>query len=854
MKRLFLVDLHGLAYRAYFAIGPLSTSKGEVTNAIYGITRMILKLLKEESPGFIVGVLDSRIPTFRHKAYPDYKIQRTKAPSDFYDQIPWIIEVVEALGIKTISLDGYEADDLIGTLARRFKEDVDEVVIVSQDKDMCQLVDEKTKVMNPRDWLLYGPKEVEAKFGVQPERIVDLLGIMGDTSDNIPGIRGFGPKKAVDLIKRFGTIEDILSNIQEIENPKDREIVSRSKDILLLSKRLVKIETDSPIKIGLEDCRLRPQDTDRLRDLFLRFEFRSLLDLLGEDGKAPGYKIRTIREINEIDRILDSLRKSSSIGIEIDVSSDNPHTSSLLGISLLAEDGGCYHIPLDNRESLKRIAPILEEPKIEKIGSNLKGTMILLDRYGINLGGVGFDVGIASFLINPSARNPRIEEIVEGYLGWNIRGKGSGVRVGCLFQLKGILTERLKEMGLLDLFNGIEMRLIEPLCKMERIGVRIDSDYLKDLSSQFEKELLAIEDEVCDLVGVRFNLNSPKQLSHILFEKLSLPVIKRTKTGFSTDEEVLLELADYSEVARKVLEYREISKLKGTYVDALPRMVDENGRLHTTYSQTTTSTGRLASSNPNLQNIPIRTGLGRRIRRAFIPEDDDWLFLSADYSQVELRILAHISDDERLKEAFLNGKDIHTQTAQEVFGVKEDQVDPQMRRFAKVINFGVIYGMSPFGLAKELRISMEDAQSFIDNYFNRYKGVREYIERVVEEAEEKGFVKTLWGRRRWIKDINSKNRNLREMARRIAINTPIQGSSADLIKVAMLRIYDEFKNRGFASRMILQVHDELLFEVKKGEEEGVRDVVSREMKEAGGFLKVPLDVSIKVGKDWEALY
>jgi DNA polymerase-1 len=857
--RLFLLDLHGLAYRAYFAIKPLSTSRGEVTNAIYGLTRMLLKLLKEEAPDFIVGVLDSKIPTFRHNLYPEYKIQRVKAPPDFHDQLPPIIEIVNALGIRTISLDGYEADDLIGTLARRLEETVDEVVIVSADKDMCQLVDEKIRVMNTRkglsDVVLYGPREVEEHFGVPPERMVDLLGIMGDASDNIPGVKGFGQKKAQGLIKRFGTIENILSNIDRIENRKDREALTASKEILSLGKELVKIKTDSPIKMGLEECRRRPPDIEGLRRLFLRFEFRSLLDLLPQEG--GGVREENVKRVEggELDEILEDLLGRPSIAIDLEVCGPNPHTSQILEIFFGTEDGANYRIPLvGSPESvLKRLTPLLEEERIEKVGYNMKDLVILLNRWGIHLEGVGFDLMIASFLVNPSLRNPRIEDIVEEYLGQNIRGAPPGARVRCFFRLKERLTRDLERMGLLRLFNEVEMRLIGPLAEMEIAGIRVDPHYLKTLSERFENELKGLEEKVWELGGVKFNLNSPKQLSHVLFEKLSLPVIKRTKTGFSTDEEVLLELTSYSEIAERILEYRELSKLKGTYVDALPRMIDQRtGRIHTTYSQTTTSTGRLASSNPNLQNIPIRTELGRRIRRAFIPEDG-WSFLSGDYSQVELRILAHISEDPVLMDAFLAGKDIHAETASAIFGVEEGEVTSQMRRYAKVINFGVIYGMSPFGLARELGVSREEAASFIDDYFKRFKGVKEYIDRVIEEAKERGFVTTLWGRCRWVKEINSRNKSLREMAERIAINTPIQGSSADLIKVAMLRIHDEFKRRGLTSRMILQVHDELLFEVKGGEEEEVREVVLQEMKGVGTGLKVPLEVSIKTGRDWEEL-
>lgn len=838
-RRLFLIDAHGLAYRAYFALPGLSNSKGEVTNAIYGFTMMLQKLLKEESPDFIAIAFDSRVPSFRHQAYPEYKAQRARMPDDLRQQIKAIHEVVKGYRIASVELPGYEADDLMATLAKNFEDEVDEIVLVTNDKDMLQLVDDKIKVMATKKGLservVYDRAMVKARFGVPPERMIDLLGLTGDPSDNIPGVKKIGPKKAADLVREFGTIEEILSNLDRVKNSVDRERLSSYRDDALLGKSLVSLQTSSPVKLSLEECRLLKEDTERLRELFGRYEFKRLLKELGP-LKREGVKEEIIEDREGLKGLIEELREIQSLAIDL-------------------KDGGMY-LCLKDRvffvrdKEIGQLLPILEDGSIAKFGYNLKEILGNLSTRGIALKGIGFDVMLAYFLLNPSSRNPGLEEITLRYSGEGLNQDLPGEGVVSILRLVPRLRADLKERGQLSLFEDIELKLIAVLSDMEGVGVKIDVGYLEGMSSELKSELDNLEEKIYELSGTQFNINSPKQLSHVLFEKLSLPVVKRTKTGYSTDEEVLTRLSDYNELPVRLLDYRELSKLKSTYIDALPKLVNpKTGRLHTSYSQTTTATGRLASSNPNLQNIPVRTEPGRRIRTAFIPEERDWIFLSGDYSQIELRILAHLSDDEHLREAFNEDKDIHRLTASWVFGLKEDEITLKMRNKAKVINFGIVYGMTSQGLAKELGVSIPEAQTFIDKYFQYYRGVRDYVKTLIEETQARGYVTTIWGRRRELPDINSKNRNLKEAARRIAINTPIQGSAADLIKLAMIRIHKEFKKRRLCSRMILQVHDELLFEVRQDEENLVRSIVIDGM-EKDTRLKVPVKVLIKTGSNW----
>jgi len=849
-KRLFLIDAHGLAYRAYFALPGFSSSKGEVTNAIYGFTRMLQKLFREESPEFIAIIFDSKTPTFRHITYSEYKAQRAKMPDDFREQIHGIHEIIKAYNICSVNLEGYEADDLMGTIAKRLKDEVDEVILVTNDKDMFQLVDGKVKVLATKkglsETILYDAALIEKEFGVPPERMTDLLGLAGDSSDNVPGVPGIGPKKAVELIHELGGIEEILANIERVKNSRDRERLSSNKDDALLSKRLVTVDTDAPLDLTLEECRWIGPDTDRLKDLFLQYEFKSLLkELVPPERRKTEGKI--VKDKKGLEELIKELRSSSSFVIDLERDK---------GICLGLDPERIYYLPFkdgDRDYILKELSSVFEDGSILKWGCDLKGTIIDLLQSGIELRGIDFDVALAAFLLKPSSRNPSLDSVIFDYLNEGVSKDSPFERSASILKVTSLVKRELEEKGLTSLFENIELKLLPVLAQMEQVGVKIDTDHLNRMSKELGEELSLLQEDIHRLAGVEFNINSPKQLSHVLFEKLSLPPLKRTKTGYSTDEEVLRALAPLDELPTRLLEYREMSKLKSTYVDTLPKLVDpKTRRVHTSYSQTTTATGRLASSNPNLQNIPVRTELGRKIRHAFVPEEG-YLFLSGDYSQVELRILAHISGDGHLKEAFREGKDIHRLTASWVFGVDEDQVTFEMRDKAKVINFGIIYGMSSYGLSRELGILPQEAQAFIDRYFEFYSGVRGYVEGMIKEARTKGYVTTFWHRRRELPDINSKNRNLKEMAERVAINTPIQGSAADLIKQAMLRIHGELKGRNLISRMLLQVHDELLFEVKREEEDEVRKIVIEGMENCA-HLDIPLKVSIKTGNTWGEIH
>jgi len=848
MKRLFLIDGHGLAYRAFFAIKTLSTSTGISTNAVYGFTNMLLKLIKEEKPQYLAVVFDSKTPTFRHKKFPDYKAQRQKMPDEMQDQLPLIMDVITAFNIPIFSKDGYEADDIIGTLAKRYKNEVSEVVIVSGDKDILQLVDEKIKVLATKkglsETILYNIEGVKERFGVAPDKVIDVLGLSGDTSDNIPGIKGIGEKTAIKLIQEFGNLENLL-NHQSVT----KKIKTYSHEAIL-SKELVTIDTQVPISSDLEMCKIKEYDKERLFEILDKLEFKKLLKELGLYKKevTEDYEIITTEDKFQI--FLNSLRTTQLFALALDTNTQRPINAQIVGISIAFKSHCAYYIPLSQEYPLKKdyvlneLKPLLEANEIKKIGHNLKFALIVLANYGIKLKGIDFDTQIASYLLNPSSKH-NLEEIVLNYYGVVISSHNN---VDYIYRLSDdTLKPKLKEENLTRLFEEIEIPLIEVLAQMELDGIKINTSYLSELSHEFGQKVGNLESEIYHLAGVEFNINSPKQLGFILFEKLKMPVIKKTKTGFSTDEEVLKELSSYHPLPDKLLEYRELTKLKSTYVDTLAQLVNPvTHRVHTSYNQTIATTGRLTSSDPNLQNIPIRTELGNCIRKAFIP-DEGYVLISADYSQIELRLLAHITKDERLINAFINNEDIHTQTALEIFGGSADLVTQDMRRAAKVVNFGITYGMSAYGLSQELKITQNQAKDMINRYFERYPAVKDYIDRTIEKTKLTGYISTLWGRKRYLPEINSQNKVLREFAYRQAINMPIQGSCADLIKIAMIEIHKKLDCK--KAKMLLQVHDELVFEVKEQDVEEVVQVIKDCMEGIGEFL-VPIKVDVHTGKNW----
>jgi len=888
LKKLFLIDGSSYIFRAFFAVRGLSTSKGLPTNAIFGFTSMLLKILKDHKPDGVAVVFDTKAPTFRTELYEAYKANRPEMPDDLAVQIPYIKKIVEAFRIPSLEQEGYEADDLIGTLAKKADQDGLEVVIVSGDKDLLQLVSAQVTVLDTMKDAQKGLREVKERFGVSPELLPDIMGLAGDSVDNIPGVPGIGEKTAVALIKQFGNLDSLLEKVHEADETglkkKVKENLIAYKDQALLSRDLATIDTHVPLEIRWDDFHLSLPDEEALRPLFTELEFHKFLQELCAQKTVSYENYHLITEEEEFEQLVANLQKADRFSVDLETTSRDPIIAEVVGLSFSYKSHEAYYIPVGHDYSgvpsqlsasrvLERLKPLLEDDERRKYGQNIKYDYLVLRRQGVRMTGIAFDTMLASYVLDPTKRSHSLEAIAQEYLQHQMitykevteKGQGfqkvglqqamqySGEDADVTFLLTEILMKRLAEEGLQNLFSQIELPLVEVLAEMELWGVKIDPELLQEVSKELEARLWDLQKQVFDFVGEEFNINSTQQLGKILFEKLRLPVIKKTKTGYSTDVGVLQELAKENELPRVVLEYRSLTKLKSTYVDALPKLINPaTGRVHTSYNQTVTATGRLSSSNPNLQNIPIRTEDGRRIREAFVPEDGWWL-ISADYSQIELRILAHLSGDTTLIEAFQRGEDIHARTASEIFGLAPDKITSEMRREAKVINFGIIYGMSPYGLANELGVEPKVASKYIDGYFNRYQGVKTYLDGILQEAKKKGYVTTLYNRRRYIPEINSPNRAARQFAERTAINTPIQGTAADLIKIAMNRIYRRIRDKNLKAKLIMQVHDELVLEAPANEVEDVEQMVKAEMEGVIAMV-VPLKVSVSKGKNWGEIH
>ena len=889
-KTLYLIDGSSYIFRAYYAIRHnLSTSKGLPTNAIYGFVTMLQKVVREENPDYIAVAFDSREKTFRHDMYPQYKANREAPPEDLERQFPYFEPVVEAYNIKSLRIPGVEADDIIGTLAKQGEKEGLEVVIVSGDKDMMQLIGPHVHMLDTMKAKRFQKKDVVEKFGVGPEKVIDVMGLMGDSSDHIPGVKGVGPKTATELIQKFGSIANLYQCLDEIDKKKLQEKLEADKANALLSRKLVTIDTAVPLDCEIADLKVQEADRDQLTKLFTELEFTSLIPEAGE-GKKPAAKkdhvYRTILSEDDFASLLDQLSAAEEFALDLETTSLNAVAAEAVGISFSFQENEACYIPLmhrylgvpeqlDKKTVFKKLKPILENPKIRKIGHNIKYDLIVLQNEGVHLKGIFFDTMLASYVLDPSRRSHGLDDLALELLGHkNITYKevaGTGAKqIGfdeveierateyaaedsdITWRLYLNLKPKLKD-DLLELFNDIEIPLLEVLAEMEINGVFIDKHHLAALSKKMDKELQAYEKSIYTLAGEEFNINSPKQLSVILFEKLELPVIKKTKTGYSTDVSVLEELAAHHELPDKIYSYRQLGKLKSTYVDTLPLEINKKtGRVHTSFNQTVAATGRLSSSDPNLQNIPIRSDMGKEIRKAFIAEKGDKL-LSADYSQIELRLLAHLSNDPVLVQAFKKGEDIHTRTAAEIFGTSLKDVNPDSRRMAKAVNFGIIYGLSAFGLSRQLKITPKEAKDFIDRYFKLYQRVKTFIEETIEQTRKTGYTTTMMNRKRYLPDINSKNRQVREAAERIAINSPLQGSAADLIKVAMINLSHQLKKRKLQSKMILQVHDELVFECPQKEKQEMHELVKKEMEGVCQF-SVPLIVDIGWGDNWNDVH
>ncbi|MBN1542299.1 DNA polymerase I [candidate division KSB1 bacterium] len=891
-ERLFLIDGSALAYRAYFAFvrNPLINSRGENVSAVFGFTKTLLKIVDDEKPDYLAVVFDTPEPTFRHKIYPDYKAQRAKMPADMVEQLPRIHEMCRVLNIPLLRLPGYEADDIMGTLAKQAEKRGLQTVLVSGDKDLMQLITSSTQVLNPRrsgeepEWL--DEKGVQTKLGLLPEQIVDYLALMGDSSDNIPGVAGVGPKGAQKLLQQYGALEQVFAHLDEIANKRLRTSLEGQWETALFSRELARIKCDLDLSLGPDDLHVGEPDVDTARNFFQQLEIQSLVDRFSERREESGRDYLCLQTLDQVKRLCADLLKAGEFAFDTETTSIVPLSAKLVGLSFSWKAGHAFYIPvagpgdlttglqpLDRQKVLELLRPALTDEKIGKIAHNGKYDLLVLSRHGVDVRGLVFDTMVASYLVDPSARQHNLDAITLSELGIkkiataDLIGSGKNQKTmeqvpiervsdyACedadmTWRLSRILKKKLDDLGLTDLFVRVEMPLVGVLLRMEQNGVALDIPFLHRMSVELDEALHKLESEIYESAGEPFNIQSPKQLGAILFDKLSLPSVRKTKTGYSTDVTVLETLAERHELPRQILQYRQLAKLKSTYVDALPSLVNkESGRVHTSFNQTVAATGRLSSSDPNLQNIPIRTDIGRHIRRAFIPRSAENILLDADYSQIELRIMAHLSQDKTLCASFADQEDVHTRTAALVFGVEPDQVTGNQRRKAKEVNFGIMYGMGAYGLAQRLGIPPEEADEFIKSYFASYPGVQKYMIEIVEKTRERGYVTTLLDRRRYIPEILSENRRMREFAERTAINTPIQGSAADLIKLAMIRIHRRMHQEKMHSCMILQVHDELVFDVCQPEVGAMRELVCREMENAIE-LTVPIKVDMGEGKNW----
>lgn len=899
-KKLFVLDGHAMCYRAYYAFikNPLINSSGQNTSAIFGFARMLLKLINEQSPDYLAVAFDPPVKSFRFRLYTEYKANRQKMPDDLRSQITEIKNMVATLNIPILESDDYEADDILGTVAEKCPSEKLEVYLVTGDKDAYQLLKQNVKIYAASkgisEYEIYDHESIVNRTGLTPDKIIDYMALLGDASDNVPGVKGIGEKTALKLITDYSTLDNIYKHIDEIKG-KTKEHLEAGKDMAYLSRDLVTIRRDVPVNLNLDELAFKGIDPSTASEYFNKIEMASIVRDFFQGASAPSpdakkpamakpKKYITIRTIADLQKMIDAISTAGIVSFDTETDSLQPIEANLVGMSFsIAENSGWY-LPVQSRglfsddypdpsETIPLIKPILENPEIKKIGQNIKYDLMVLRRAGIELRGIDFDTMIASYLIDPSERRHNIDYLAEHYLGHKtitfkeLVGTGkSSIPISELpldklseyaiedtdiaYRLYRTFSPMIKKNELTGLFHEIEMPLLEVLADMEYTGVRIDTAHFESMRKDTESKLVRVEESIYELAGRKFNINSTRELASVLFNELGLKPLKKTKTGFSTDIQVLEGLQGRHEIIDSLIMYRTLSKLQGTYIDALPRLISPvTGRIHTSYNQTVAATGRLSSSDPNLQNIPVRDELGRQIRRGFIA-DKGFILMSADYSQIELRLAAHYSEDKNMISAFRDGIDIHNMTASSVFGTDINSITPDMRRQAKIINFATIYGVSPYGLSQQAEIGMKEAAVFIEKYFETYPGFRKYIDDTVAFAKEHGYVKTLMGRRRPVPEINSATAFRREGAVRMAINTPIQGTSADMIKIAMLRISDEIKKNRMKSRMIMQVHDELIFEAEKSEADELEAMVREKMVNAIK-LKVPVVVDIGRGNNWD---
>jgi DNA polymerase-1 len=898
-ERLILFDGHSIAYRSFYAIRDLTAPNGAMVNAIYGFWRFLTKIFRDFPSSYAGVAFDAGGVTFRHQLYADYKATRKEMPQDLAMQLSVIQEMLTLLGIKVVFETGVEADDILGSIALKAASHGLPVLIVTSDKDLAQLVDERIELVRPTGQGASGGVEildfkgVQDHFGVQPHQVVDYLALIGDSSDNVPGVPSIGPKTAVQLLSQYGCLDELISHVDELGNKRTREILKKHKDDALLARRLVTL--DSQIDVGKvpDDYKLLDVDVQALRGFLTRLNFRSALKELSleplpskinvNDSKTQQAVYKTILTEEELESVVQEISQCDEISIDLETTSIDPMRADIVGIALSPRPYLGYYIPvghsylgmpvqLELGKVLAALQPYIEGDLPRLIGQNIKYDLIVLYRNGMCPRGISFDAMIASHLVSPEQHRHNLEQIARCYLDYNMssyadlagkKGKISEVPIDkatlyaaedaeIVFRVRQILTDGLKRVGATQLFNDVEMPLVSVLARMEKNGILVDKDVLFVQGRDLRKRLEVIESDMYEIAEQKFNPNSPKQVAQILFDNLGLPIIEKTKTGPSTSAHVLSELAIQHPLPGKLIEYRELQKLLTTYIERLPEAINPHtGRIHTCFHQASTATGRLSSSDPNLQNIPIRTDVGERIRKAFVAPKDA-LLIGADYSQIEIRLLAHLARDQNLIAAFTEGKDLHRITASRIFAIPEAKITEKLRSAAKRINFGIIYGISPFGLSRQLGISREEAKAYIDRFFDAYPDTGSYMERMIAEATQKGYAETILGRRRMLPDLAKKNVAARNFARRNAVNTPIQGSAADLIKLAMLKIDQLIEKDKLKAKMLLQIHDELVFEVLAADVSESCDIIKREMEHVIK-LRVPLEVKVKHGQDWSQI-
>jgi DNA polymerase-1 len=878
---LYLIDGSAYIYRAFYALPALTNSKGLQTNAIYGFTTMLTKILREHQPQGLAIVFDEKGPTHRHEEFKAYKAQRPPMPDGMQAQIPYIHKVVEAFRIPVVRLQGFEADDLIGALARRAEQVGYDVAIVTSDKDMFQLLTPAVRIYDPVKERWFNEADCRERFGVEPGRVVEVMGLVGDATDNIPGVKGIGEKTAAKLIAEFGTIEGMLARLDEVKPPKTKTLLTEQADMARLSRKLATIHVDAPIEFHPEDYRVKPLESDYLAPLLRELEFHSLLRTLQitpVQTEVLGEGLALLQDRPDLQGFVNRIKQAGSLALVGVLSEQVPVRADVLGVALSGPDGAPVYVEGPGSEFDSVLKDLLADSPVLKAAHDLKPVWLALKRDGLNLAGPLFDTMIAAYLLNPNRRSHSLETVALDTLGYQLHGArmggpaeppadlftvqpppGShqaGEAATVVQRLVPVLKEGLEAQGMLRLFEEVEMPLVPVLAEIERQGFLLDVPALEALNKELERELDQMMEQIASIAGGAFNINSPKQLATVLFEKLGLKPIRKTKTGYSTDEDTLTQLASQHELPAQILNYRSLSKLKSTYVEALPSLVNpETGRLHTSLNQTVAATGRLSSADPNLQNIPVKGEYGLRIREAFVPPPGH-LLLSADYSQIEPRILAHLSQDAKLITVFERGEDIHMATAVEIFNLSPDHITKEMRRAAKTVVFGILYGISPYGLSQNLGITQSEAKKYIEAYFERYAGVKAFLDRTIDQARERGYTSTILGRRRPIPEITSTDPVQRGFGERMAVNSPIQGSAADLIKLAMIYVHRRLRDELSRTKMILQVHDELVFETPEDEVERVTQLVRSEMEATGEKLglSVPLKVDVGVGRNWRAAH